>query len=197
MGQDQKKPRDPYDSGFYRRYRGLLEAALRGRLVVIVLTGALVAGAGFMSSKLVREFFGSSDRNQFLVYIDLPAGSRITATDQVVRDLTAWLADKDVNPEITGNIAYVGTGGPRFFLTLSPVDPDPHVAFVIVNTESDQQVIEVIPRLRRHLLDNFPSVNGRVKRMWLGANEPAYVEFRLVGTDAVYRHGRPFSESEG
>jgi multidrug efflux pump subunit AcrB len=154
------------------------------------LTVALLAGAGFMSSKLVREFFGPSDRNQFLVYIDLPAGSRITATDQVVRDLTAWLADKDVNPEITGNIAYVGTGGPRFFLTLSPVDPDPHVAFVIVNTESDLQVLEVIPRLRRHLLDNFPSVNARVKRMWLGANEPAYVEFRLIGTDADHLYER-------
>ncbi len=196
-GQDQKKPRDPYDSGFYRRYRGLLEAALRGRLVVIVLTVALVAGAGFLSSKLVPEFFGPSDRNQFLVYIDLPAGSRITATDQVVRDLTIWLADKDVNPEITGNIAYVGSGGPRFFLTLSPVDPDPHVAFVIVNTESDQQVLEVIPRLRQHLLDNFPSVNARVKRMWLGANEPAYVEFRLIGTDAdhLYERARALTDT--
>ena len=139
-----------------------------------------------MSSQLVREFFGPSDRNQFLIYIDLPAGSRITATDRAVRDLTAWLGDEEINPEITGNIAYVGTGGPRFFLTLSPVDPDPHVAFLIVNTETDDQVPEVVERVRQHLLENFPSVNARVKRMWLGSNEPAFVEFRLVGTDADY-----------
>jgi multidrug efflux pump subunit AcrB len=80
----------------------------------------------------------------------------------------------------------VGTGGPRFFLTLSPVDPDPHVAFLIVNTETDDQVPDVVKRVRRHLLENFPGVNARVKRMWLGSNEPAFVEFRLIGTDSEY-----------
>ena len=175
---------DPYDTPFYRRYRGILETALQARWLVVAALIVLLVGAGFMSSRLVREFFGPSDRNQFLVYIDQPAGTRITATDQVVRDFTAWLGDKEINPEITGNIAYVGTGGPRFFLTLSPVDPDPNVAFVVVNTETDQQVTDVVKRVRRHLLDNFPSVNARVKRMWLGANEPAFVEFRLVGPDS-------------
>ncbi len=182
----EEPPRDPYDTGFYRIYRGLLETALNARLLVIAMVIGLLVGAGFMSSQLVREFFGPSDRNQFLIYVDEPAGARITATDQAVRDLTEWLGDEEINPEITGNIAYVGTGGPRFFLTLSPVDPDPHVAFLIVNTETDDQVPDVVKRVRRHLLENFPGVNARVKRMWLGSNEPAFVEFRLIGTDSEY-----------
>jgi len=177
---------DPYDTGFYRAYRGLLNLALRARLLVIGIVIALLVGAGFMSSVLVREFFGPSDRNQFLVYIDQPAGARITATDEVVREFTAWLGDEEINPEITGNIAYVGTGGPRFFLSLSPVDPASNVAFLIVNTETDDQVPEVVERVRQHLLNNFPSVNARAKRMWLGANEPAFVEFRLIGNDSEY-----------
>ena len=185
-GEGEEPPSDPYDTGFYRIYRGLLEAALKARLLVILMVIGLLVGAGFMSSQLVREFFGPSDRNQFLVYVDEPAGARITATDQAVRDLTEWLGDEEINPEITGNIAYVGTGGPRFFLTLSPVDPDPHVAFLIVNTETDDQVPDVVKRVRRHLLENFPDVNARVKRMWLGSNEPAFVEFRLIGTDSEY-----------
>jgi len=185
-GEGEEPPGDPYDTGFYRIYRGLLEAALKARLLVIAMVIGLLVGAGFMSSPLVREFFGPSDRNQFLVYVDEPAGSRITATDQAVRDLTEWLGDEEINPEITGNIAYVGTGGPRFFLTLSPVDPDPHVAFLIVNTETDDQVPDVVKRVRQHLLENFPGVNARVKRMWLGSNEPAFVEFRLIGTDSEY-----------
>ena len=60
-------------------------------------------------------------------------------------------------------------------MTLSPVDPDPHVAFLIVNTETDDQVPEVVKRVRQHLLENFPGANARVKRMWLGSNEPAFV----------------------
>lgn len=183
---------DPYDTGFYRRYRGLLQTFLNRRYAVIGVTVALLAGAGYASTTLVREFFGPSDRNQFLVYLDLPAGSRIEATDATVQRLTGWLADKEVNPEVTSNIAYVGTGGPRFFLSLSPVDPDPHRGFLIVNTDSDQQVPEVVKRTALFLNANFPDVDARVKRMWLGAAEPGFVEFRLIGTDRehLFEKGR-------
>ena len=185
-------PADPYGSGIYRTYRGLLEKALHQRFAVVGVTLVLLAGAGYASTTLVREFFGPSDRNQFLVYLDLPAGSRIEATDQVVRDLTAWLGDGGTNPEVTSNIAYVGTGGPRFFLSLSPVDPDPHRGFLIVNTENDQQVPGLVRRTQAFLNDSFPDVDARVKRMWLGAAEPGFVEFRLTGIDAdhLFEKGR-------
>jgi multidrug efflux pump len=189
---DAAAPADPYGSRFYRAYRGVLESFLRARLLVLAGTLVLLAGAAFMSTFLVREFFGPSDRNQFLVYLDLPAGYRINSTDAAVRQFSAWLSDKEINPEVASSIFYVGTGGPRFFLSLSPVDPDPHVAFAVVNTETAEQVLDVIPRARDYLLANLPDANARLKRMWLGANEPAYVEFNLIGRDAeeLYRKGQ-------
>ena len=189
-GGEGEEKTDPYDTRFYHIYKGLLEAALKGRLVVVVLTVALLVGAAFGSTFIVREFFGPSDRNQFLVYIYLPAGSRISATDEVTRQFTQWLADKEINPEVTSTISYVGTGGPRFFLSLSPVDPDPHVAFAVVNTETGDQVPEVVERVRGYLIENFPNTNPQVKRMWMGSNEPGYVEFRLVGLDPDYLHAK-------
>ncbi len=183
-------PKDPYDSRFYHMYRGVLRAALNARLVVVGLTLALLAGAALGSTLIVREFFGPSDRNQFLVYIYLPAGSRITATDEVVRQFTAWLEDEEINPEVTSNIAYVGTGGPRFFLSLSPVDPDTHVAFAVVNTETAEQAPAVVERVRSYLIENFPNTNPQVKRMWMGSNEPGFVEFRLVGLDPDYLYAK-------
>ncbi len=174
---------DPYDTGFYRTYRGFLELALRRRFLVLMVTAGLVGMAGFAASSLVREFFGPSDRNQFLVYLDLTAGSRIESTDEMTRGVTAWLNNEAINPEVTSTIAYVGTGGPRFFLSLSPVDPDPHVAFAVVNTENAEQVPTVIRRLNEHLAANYPGVNARLKRMWLGSAEPGYVEFRIIGPD--------------
>lgn len=182
--------RRPYGGRFYRIYRGFLELALRRRFVVLGATVGLVAAAGVASSTLVRTFFGPSDRNQFLIYLDLPAGSRVEATDEVTRRLTGWLNDKEINPEITSTVAYVGTGGPRFFLSLSPVDPDPHVAFAVVNTENGDQVPEVIQRTRTLLNDQFPSVNARVKQMWLGAAEPGYSEFRIIGPDIDHIYAR-------
>ena len=181
---------DIYDSAIYRRYRAALVAALHQRGLVVAVTVGLVALAGFGASFLVREFFGPSDRNQVLVYLDLPAGYRITATRQTVTEVTDWLADKDINPEVTSSIAYVGSGGPRFFLSLSPVDADPHVAFAVVNTQTADQVPTVVERLRAHLYRNFPNVNARVKGMWLGGNEPGLVQLRLVGPDAEHLYDK-------
>ena len=119
------------------RYRKLLEGLLNARgLVLLVTVGVFVFG-GYLGSQLVREMFGHSDRNQFLVYLDLPAGYNIDATDDTVRRLGSWLADAEVNPEVTNTIAYVGTGGPRFVLVLAPFDPDPHRAFLIAGPLDD------------------------------------------------------------
>jgi multidrug efflux pump subunit AcrB len=190
-GKEPPGGKDPYSGRFYQIYRTLLVRMLHHRFIVLTLVFVTLAAGVFAATKLVSEFFGPSDRNQFLVYVDLPAGSNIRATDDVIKRLTGWLSNKKENPEITSTIAYVGTGGPRFFLTLSPPDPDPHVASLVVNTESADQAPTVIRRLRERFLTAFPEVNGRVKQMWLGASEPGLVEIRLIGPDAevLYEKG--------
>ena len=177
---------DPYAGKFYRIYRRVLEYFLRFRYVVLGFTIVLFLIGGLAARFLVREFFGPSDRNQLLIYIDLPAGDNIRATDRVVQRLTEWLSNKEKNPEINSTIAYVATGGPRFYLALSPFDPDPNRAFLIVNTENAEQVPELVERVRQHILSAIPEANGRVKQMWLGGTEPGLLEIRLVGPDAEY-----------
>ncbi len=183
-GTSQGKGKDPYFGGVYRVYRELLMRLLRFRFIVVVIAVATIVLGGFVASQLVREFFGpSTDRNQFLVYVDLPAGYSIESSDAAVQRFNAWLSNEVINPEVDSTIAYVGSGGPRFFLVLSPVQPNPHVAFLVVNTESADQVPVVMQRLREHFLEDFPEVAGRVKQMWLGAMEPGLVEIRLLGPD--------------
>jgi multidrug efflux pump subunit AcrB len=177
---------DPYSGRFYRVYRGVLQRLLHLRFMVLVVAAAAIVFGGFIATQLVREFFGPSDRNQFLIYVDLPAGYRIEATDEIVQRLTSWLGDEEKNPEVTSTIAYVGTGGPRFFLVLSPLDPDPHVAFLVVNTRTSEQVPELIERTKQYFLSHVPEATGRVKQMWLGSTEPGFVEIRLYGLDADY-----------
>ena len=173
-----------YSGRFYRVYRGFLELVLRARLAVIAVSIGGMVAAAFGFQLVVKEFFPPGDRNQFLTYIDLPAGANINTTEAIVREYAAWLGNEEVNPDVTGNIAYVGAGGPRFFLSLSPIDPDPNVAFVIVNTETAADVPTAVERSRRYFLEDQPDVRGRVKSMWLGATETGLVEIRLSGPDA-------------
>jgi multidrug efflux pump len=188
-GTDKKEKIDPYQGKFYQIYRKILIFGLRNRMLVLGFVGVAFALAVFGFTKIPRILFPNGDRNQYTVNIELPAGTHIEETDRTVREFSAWLQDKNENPEITGAIAYVGNGGPRFFLSLSPTDPDPHSAFVLVNTQTGDQVDELIKRTRQHLLDHFPNVFGRVKAMFLGASEPGILEIRLSGpnTDVLWQ----------
>ncbi len=180
---DQPSGSDPYQGKFYRLYRRILGFSLRYRTLVLALTGGVFATAIYAATFIPQAFFPSGDRNQYLIYLDLPAGTHIEETDRTVRKLSAWLQDKKENPEITGTIAYVGNGGPRFFLSLAPLDPDPFVGFLIVNTETNKQVAELVRRTDQYLQNHFPNVRGRVKSMWLGGSESGLFELRLSGPD--------------
>jgi multidrug efflux pump subunit AcrB len=180
-GADKQQEHDPYQGRFYRFYRGILKLSLRFRFLVLAVTAGIFVLALYALSFVPQAFFPSGDRNQYLIYLDLPAGTRIEETDRTVRKLSAWLQDKEQNPEITGTIAYVGNGGPRFFLSLSPVDPDPFVGFLIVNTETSKEVPELVQRTNQYVANHFPNVRGRVKSMWLGASETGLFEIRLSG----------------
>jgi multidrug efflux pump subunit AcrB len=178
---DKAQAHDPYQGKFYQIYRKILRTSLRFRLPVLILTGGVFAAAVYAFTFIPQAFFPSGDRNQYLVYLDLPAGTRIEETDRTVREFSGWLGDSEKNPEVTGTIAYVGNGGPRFFLSLSPMDPDPFLAFLIINTETSKQVPELVKRTSQYLLNNFPNVRGRVKSMWLGGTETGLFELRLSG----------------
>jgi multidrug efflux pump len=182
-GADKKQASDPYQGKFYGLYRWVLKFSLRYRFLVLAVTGGAFAVAIYAATFIPQAFFPSGDRNQYLIYLDLPAGTWIEETDRTVRKLSAWLKDKQENPEITGTIAYVGNGGPRFFLSLAPMDPDPFLAFLIVNTETNKQVPELVARTSQYLVENFPNVRGRVKSMWLGATETGLMQVRLSGPD--------------
>ncbi|MCK5191502.1 MAG: efflux RND transporter permease subunit, partial [Methylococcales bacterium] len=174
---------DPYQAKFYQVYRQVLETAMRQRTLVLGgAVGALVLALyGF--TFIPQVFFPGGDRNQYLIYLDMPAGTRIEKNESTVRQITAWLENKEVNPEIRNAVAFVGDGGPRFFLSLSPDDPEPYNSFFIVNTESSDEVDTMVKRTRAHLLDNFPEVRGRVKSMWLGSTETGMFEIRFMGPD--------------
>jgi multidrug efflux pump subunit AcrB len=180
-GTDNKEKLDPYQGKFYQIYRKILVFGLRNRMLVLGFVGVAFVAAVFGFTKIPRILFPNGDRNQYTVNLDFPAGTHIEVTDRTVREFSAWLQDKKENPEITGAIAYVGNGGPRFFLSLAPTDPDPNSAFVIVNTQTGDQVDELIKRTRQQLLDHFPNVLGRVKAMFLGSSEPGILEIRLSG----------------
>jgi multidrug efflux pump len=180
------KVKDPYQSKFYRFYRTLLIWMLGHRTIVILSVLGILALSLYGFTLVTKTFFPPGDRNQYLLYLDFPAGTRVEETNATVRRISDWLGDKKDNPDLTGNVAYVGNGGPRFYLSLAPDDPDDNYAFIIANTETPDQVPECVKRTRKYLLENFPNVRGRIKQMWMGPTETGLFELRLMGTDKEF-----------
>ena len=173
-----------YATPVYERYKRTLQAALRFRWLFLAGTAALLLAAVWAMQLVPKSFFPASDRAQFQVYVDLPVGSNTYATSEVAGRLSRWLSDQEANPDIESHVAYVAHGGPRFYLGLNPIDPDPHRAFVIVNTVSHLDVPTVMARVRAYGNDHLPEARVTVKPMSMGATEAGLVEYRVVGREA-------------
>ena len=172
-----------YASSVYRAYLAILQFVLRRRALTMMVVAGLAGLVVYASRYVVVEFFPTNDRNQFLLYIDLEAGTEISETSRVVDSVSIWLRDTSVNPEVTKVIAYAGSGGPRFFLSLAPIDPDPHASFILVETKSNDQVPEMIERTRAYIDAHYPEARGKPKAMWFGPTEKGVLEVRLSGAD--------------
>ena len=172
-----------FDSPVYRVYKSFLRLLLRARILFVVAVAAGLVGGFTLLAQVPQQFFPESSRNQFYIYLDLPNGATTKATDGTVRDVIAWLGDATVNPEVVSNVAYVGYGGPRFFVPLAPRDEDPHVAFVLVTVTGAEAVDPVQARARGYLAANHPEALGRLKKFFLGNSETGLLEMRVRGRE--------------
>ncbi|MBN1459696.1 MAG: efflux RND transporter permease subunit [Armatimonadetes bacterium] len=89
---------------------GLIGAGRGGRQAVAI---AGIAGIGIVSifqANLGFEFFPRTDQGEISVHVELPAGSSLSATDQVVRKIEDFVLDKGRLDEVDSVFATVGEG---------------------------------------------------------------------------------------
>jgi multidrug efflux pump len=168
-----------YERPIFVAYRRVLEMILAQRtLYLAAMVGLLIFGI-WLFSLVPQQFMPQSDRPQILVDVKLPNGYGIRESDRRIREVASWLEDASQNPEILQTLTYVGSGGVRFFVTISPEPSAANMGFILITVGSLAEVEPVMQRLRAHALQNFPAVNLLVRRMFLGSTETGLVEARL------------------
>lgn len=175
---------DARPSLLVRGYGAVIAKALPFSPLIIVLAYAAVAGSLTQFSKLKSEMFPLSERAEYLIYLDMPKGTAISATQVEALAVDRWLRDPQQNPEVVNTTVFVGDGGPRFYLALNPADTNPASAFILVNTEDFDGAIAAARRASRYLVENHPSARFKVKRLSMGGGESGIVEVKLSGSDA-------------
>jgi multidrug efflux pump subunit AcrB len=168
-----------YEKPLYIRYKSLLEFVMGQRTLFLGATvGVFILGL-WLFGFIPQQFMPQSDRPQILVDVKLPNGYGIRETDRRVREVGAWLGDEAENPEIVQTLTYVGSGGVRFFVTIAPDPAAANMGFILATVGSLEDVEPVMRRIRSHALQNFPAVDLKVRRMFLGSVETGLVEARI------------------
>lgn len=168
---------------YYQKYELFLHWILKHKMIFLISTLAILVFSMGGFSKVSKQFFPDSDRTQIMIYVDLPNGTSARETNRQMQSVFEWLNNKNEFPEITGYSGYSGFNGPRFVLSLNPEDPSDNKGFVVVNVTDGTHLNTMINKLHNGLIENFPNVSARVKRMFMGPSDSSSIKIQVKGPD--------------
>ncbi len=169
--------------GIERFYQPVLHRALDNPRKT--LWGTVIACAAvFATVPLIGfSFFPTADSPYFMVRVEAPEGSSIAATDRIVREVSAIVAEEDI---VTGRMDNVGRGNPQIFYNNLPRENDTRYGevFVTIKEWDPREGPKLVERLRARLA-RYPAAHVTVAQFDNGPPVEAPVAFRIVGPDTA------------
>jgi len=175
-----KQRRTPLDVMQAAYERVMTLAMPRKRWTVVGAVLAFVAGLALMS-RVPYRFFPMNERDQLIVDLWMPAGTRLAGTDEVLQRLSAAVKKE---PGVRTVAAFTGGGAPRFYYNHNPEPPTPNFGELLINTASPEATNALVERLSTHIDRVAPEAWVYVKPLQQGPVFAAPNEIRLVGDDA-------------
>ncbi|RWX19874.1 efflux RND transporter permease subunit [Rhizobium hidalgonense] len=171
---------DAFDTRFYRRLRSTVDWAVRHRVIVLLLTLGTFVTSLWAFQFIPQNFFPQSSRPEILVDLWLPEGTSIKEVEVQAKALEAKMMD---DPDKKFIATYIGEGAPRFFLPLDQQLRNPNFAQLLVMANDEPARERLIVKLRTILAEDFPSIRGKVDRLFLGPPTGWPVQMRVMGPD--------------
>ena len=180
--QTDAKPKLSFVHRLEARYEKLAGAALEvPRLMVVVGVLAVVAG-GVLMSHLPQRFFPPAEREQFVIDLWLPEGSKVEYTDALLRKVEKELS---ANSLVASYGTFVGSSAPRFYYNVDPQQPAGNYGQILVNTRDVDKTPELVYHMRKRLREVVPEALTIVKELQQGEIFSAPIEVRISGEDLL------------
>jgi multidrug efflux pump subunit AcrB len=171
---------DPYDSGFYVRYKGFLATAIRMKFLTIAVVAGLFASALWGFGYVDKSFFPPSTKPQFMVDIWMPQGTRIDVTEKRVEEIEQYLQGLE---GVTHISSLLGKGGLRFLLTYAPEKLNSAYAQLLVDVESSELLDSLTTEVEQHLNASYGDMLTYASKFQLGPGSTGKIQARLSGPD--------------
>jgi len=183
-----------FDGKWYRFYRSLLGMSLRCPYrfigIIILMFALAIVGMGLVR----QEFIAPSEDPVFTAKLEMPLGTSIESSQQVIDDVDEFVRrtyylPENGEPAIRNWLTFIGEGGPRFQLSLNPPNPNPANTFLIANTTTGDRVNEVMRGIEAYVREAHPDLAAQVKRLENGPPVDYPIIVRLSGQDidSLYR----------
>ncbi|MGF1761476.1 efflux RND transporter permease subunit [Photobacterium sagamiensis] len=184
-GEVSDEPKEMYKGWFFNAYRGILTFAMRFRVLTIATVIAMLVVAMIGMGHVKNVFFPPSSTPIFFADIWLPEGMDIRGTEDFVskieNDIMAY--DQQNHIGLVNLTSVIGQGAQRFVLPYTPEKGYSAYAQVMIEMTDLEGLKANMPKLNKHLLDNYPEAQFRVKMLENGPTPAAKIEARLYGED--------------
>lgn len=148
-------------------YAPLLGWCIHHRLVVVLMTGALVWGSASLFPLIKQEFIPKSDQPQFVIELAMPIGTRLGVTDQAAARLEGKMRER--GGEI--HCIYSEIGIPEESKRRAEDEVrGPHTARVLVTLATDTQPPASALNVIQHLQSEADAIYGADIKYLLYAN---------------------------
>jgi multidrug efflux pump subunit AcrB len=171
---------DPYDTPFYRRYRGFLSLLIGKRWITVMVVLGIFAASVYGFGTIEGSFFPDSSRTQFLVEYWLPQGTGIHTTEKDISEIEQHVLGLEGVKHVS---ATIGQGAMRFLLTYSPEKANGAYAQLQVEVEELDDIKRLKPLIQKHIEENYPESIPAVKRFINGPADPGAVQVKIIGND--------------
>jgi len=105
--------------GVFKTYRRWVSLAIRRRVGIAFSLGFVLLGCGVLYGFLDKEFVGTTEENEFIIFIELPSGAKLEVSDKVVRPVEKMLNDiPEVKKSVKTTIARVEGWSSKIYVTL-------------------------------------------------------------------------------
>ncbi|MEM6685478.1 MAG: efflux RND transporter permease subunit [Bacteroidota bacterium] len=170
---------------FKRFYKNLILGALANKYKVIVGIFILFFCSLYGFTKVEFLFFPDSDRNMITVDINLPSGTKIEVTTDLVKELEQYMTDSlKVTETHTNGIvdwsSYIGQGPESYDLGYSQDEANSSYAHILVNTSSFNENNAMIAKLDAFGFENFPNADIKVGSLAAGGGGTP-IEIKVSG----------------
>lgn len=163
-----------------RLFHRLLLLGMRFRWATIAITLAAFALSVLGMRLVEQQFFPTSDRTEIIVDVNERANASIAKTDADIARIERFLSEQD---EALFFTSYIGSGAPRFVLSMDVPTPGPYMGQVVIQTPDLAARDRLKARLVAFGQSALTGTDLYVKNLEIGPPVGKPVQYRVSAPD--------------